>query len=78
MAPFTHLTQKDQKKSWVIEVDSAFQSLKAYFVTYPLLIHASPSKPFVLETKRFQLCNRHHTFTTWKRQCSSSCQLLFS
>jgi len=40
MAPFTHLTQKDQKKSRGIEVDSAFQSLKTSFITYPLLIHA--------------------------------------
>jgi hypothetical protein len=32
-----------------VEVDNAFQSLKASFIIAPLLIHVDPSKPFVLE-----------------------------
>jgi hypothetical protein len=39
------LTWKDQPFSWGVEVKSAFQSLKASFMTAPLLIHADPSKP---------------------------------
>ncbi len=36
-----------------VEVNNAFQSLKAFFTTAPFLIHAKPSKPFVLETNIF-------------------------
>jgi hypothetical protein len=51
VAPLTWLTRKDQPFSWGVEDDNAFQSLKASFMTTtPLLIHADPSKHFVLET----------------------------
>ncbi len=44
------LTRKDQRFSWGVEVDNAFQSLKVFFYNYPLLIHVDPCKHFVLET----------------------------
>ncbi len=50
VTPFTHLTCKDQPFSWGVEAENAFQSLKALFMTAPLLIHANLSKPFVFET----------------------------
>jgi hypothetical protein len=50
MAPLTQLTRKDQPFSWGIEANNAFQSLKVFFTTTRLLIHANPSKHFVLET----------------------------
>jgi hypothetical protein len=53
MAPFTWLTRKDQPFSWGVESKNVFQSLKASFTTTPLLIHAYPSKPFVLEMNIF-------------------------
>jgi hypothetical protein len=53
MTPFTHLIQKDQPFSWGVEVENAFQSLKASFTIAPLLIHVNPSKPFVLEMDIF-------------------------
>ncbi len=45
----TQLTKKDQPFSWEVEVevDNAFQSLKASFTTTPFNYF---SKPFVLET----------------------------
>jgi hypothetical protein len=49
MTPFIQLTRKDQPFSWGISTKNAFQSLKVYFTTTPLLIHVDPSKPFVLE-----------------------------
>jgi hypothetical protein len=51
VAPFTWLTRKDQPFSGGTKTDNAFQSLKAYFMIIPLLIHVDLSKPFVLETK---------------------------
>jgi hypothetical protein len=50
VTPLIRLTRKDQPFSWEIEVENAFQTLKASFTTTPLLIHVHPSKPFVLET----------------------------
>jgi hypothetical protein len=50
VAPFTHLTWKDQPFSYGVEVENAFQSLKAFFTIAPLFIHVNPTKPFVLET----------------------------
>jgi hypothetical protein len=47
---FTCLIRKDQPFSWGVEIENAFQSLKAFFTTIPISIHANPSKPFVLET----------------------------
>ncbi len=49
MTPFIHLTQKDQPFSWGVEAENAFQSLKASFITTPLLIHVDLSNPFILE-----------------------------
>jgi hypothetical protein len=43
------LIRKDQPFSWGVEAKNAFQSLRAFFTTAALLIHADPSKPFVLE-----------------------------
>jgi hypothetical protein len=48
--PLTHLTRKDQPFSWGVEVENAFQFLKASFTITTLLIHVDPSKPFVLKT----------------------------
>jgi hypothetical protein len=53
MTLLTHLTRKDQPFSWGVEVENAFQYLKASFMIAPLLIHVGPSKPFVLETDAF-------------------------
>jgi hypothetical protein len=53
MAPFTWLIRKDQPFSWGVEAKNAFQSLKASSTTTPVLIHAYPSKPFVLEMNAF-------------------------
>jgi hypothetical protein len=44
------LTKNDQPFAWEVEVDNAFQSLKASLMTPPFLIHVDLSKPFVLET----------------------------
>jgi hypothetical protein len=49
VAPFVRLTRKDQPFSWGVEAKNAFQSLKDSFTPAPFLIHAKPSKPFVLE-----------------------------
>jgi hypothetical protein len=53
MTLFIHLTRKDQPFPWGVEVENAFQSLKTYFMTAPLFIHADLSKPFVLEMDAF-------------------------
>jgi hypothetical protein len=55
--PLTRLTWKDQPFSCGVEVENVLQSLKVSFTTTPLLIHADPSKPFVLEidTSNFAL-----------------------
>ncbi len=50
MALFTHLIQKDQTFVCGLEAKFAFQSLKVSFMIAPLLIHANPSRPFILET----------------------------
>jgi hypothetical protein len=42
--------RKDQPFSWGVEVENAFQSLKALFTIAPLFIHVNLAKPFVLET----------------------------
>ncbi len=47
------LTRKHQHFSWGIEVENAFQSLKASFTTTPIFIDIGISKPFVLETNVF-------------------------
>ncbi len=49
MVPLTRLIRKDQPFSWGVEAKNAFQSLKVFFTIAPLLIHADPTKPFVLE-----------------------------
>jgi len=36
-----------------VEVENAFQFLKASFTIVPLLIHVDPSKPFILEMNTF-------------------------
>jgi hypothetical protein len=41
------LTWKDQPFSWGIEIENAFQSLKASIMTTPFFIHADPTKPFI-------------------------------
>jgi hypothetical protein len=50
VAPFTHLTQKDQHFSWEVEVHNAFQFLKVFFMTAPFSSYVNPFKPFVLKT----------------------------
>jgi hypothetical protein len=47
------LTKEDQPFSWGVEVDNAFQSLKAFFMIALPLIHEDPSTPFVLEMDAF-------------------------
>jgi hypothetical protein len=49
VALLTWLTRKDQPFSWGVEVNNAFQFLKFFYTSALLLIHANPSKPFVLE-----------------------------
>ncbi len=44
MAPFICLTKKDQPFFWGVEVDNAFQCLKASFTTTPFLTHVDPFK----------------------------------
>jgi hypothetical protein len=44
---------KDQPFSWGVEVDNAFQYLKASFMTTPFLIHVNLYKHFILETDAF-------------------------
>jgi len=46
--PLIRLTKKDQPFFWEVEIENAFQYLKVSSTTTPLLIHADPSKPFVL------------------------------
>jgi hypothetical protein len=53
VAPLIQLTKKDQPCSWGVEVNNVFQFLKISFTIAPLLIHANPSKPFVLKTDVF-------------------------
>jgi hypothetical protein len=47
------LNKKDLFFSWGVEANNAFQYLKVFFTTTPLLIRVEPSKPFVLETDVF-------------------------
>ncbi len=49
MAPLIRVTRKDQFFSWGVVAENSFQSLKVFFTIAPFLIHANPSKPFVLE-----------------------------
>jgi hypothetical protein len=53
MAYFIQWTRKHQPFFWGVEAKNAFQSLKVYFTIAPLLIHANPSKPFVLHIDIF-------------------------
>jgi hypothetical protein len=48
--PLTQLTKKDLKFEWKSETERAFQMLKEKMCQAPVLIHANPTKPFVLET----------------------------
>jgi hypothetical protein len=52
------LIRNDQPFSWGVEANNAFQSLKVSFTITPLLIHADPSKPFVLEMNAFDFAIR--------------------
>ncbi|MCO5566654.1 hypothetical protein L7F22_020332 [Adiantum nelumboides] len=47
--PLTRLTGHP-KFVWDSEAAKAFQALKQAFTTAPILIHADPTKPFILET----------------------------
>jgi hypothetical protein len=44
-----YLTWKNQPFIWELEVEFAFQSLKASFTITPLFAHVNPFKPFILE-----------------------------
>jgi hypothetical protein len=48
--PLTQLTKKDLKFEWNSETEKVFQMLKEKMCQAPVLIHANPTKPFVLET----------------------------
>ena len=48
--PLTALTKADAPFLWSPEAAIAFQKLKACFTTAPILCHADPTQPFILET----------------------------
>jgi hypothetical protein len=64
---FIQLTMKDQPFSWEVEAFNAFQSLKASLMTSPILDSCRPFQTFCFGNRRFRLCNRHCTLTTWRR-----------
>ncbi|TPX54573.1 hypothetical protein PhCBS80983_g05887, partial [Powellomyces hirtus] len=49
-SPLTALTKKDSTCQWTPATESAFQRLKSAFTTAPILVHADPQKPFIVET----------------------------
>jgi hypothetical protein len=53
MAHLTRLIKKDQPFFLGVEVEIAFQFLKASFTIVPLLIDVNLSKPFILEMNTF-------------------------
>jgi hypothetical protein len=53
MDPLIRLIRKNQPFSWGVKVKNAFQFLRVFFTTAPLLIHVDPTKPFVLEINAF-------------------------
>ena len=48
--PLHRLTQKGKPFNWDSSAQSAFEELKKAFTSAPVLIHADPTKPFVVET----------------------------
>ena len=49
--PLTKLTQKSVKSfTWTDDAEKSFQYLKKAFTSAPILAHANPSKPFIIET----------------------------
>lgn len=49
-APLTDLTRKQVVWRWGDRQQKAFEALKVAFTTGPVLIHADPDKPFIIET----------------------------
>ncbi len=55
MAPLTHLIRKDQPFSWGPKSWNFLPIFEGFLHDYPLLIHANPSKYFVLEMDVFDI-----------------------
>ena len=49
-SPLIALTRKDQEFHWNDEAEAAFRRLKSLFTSAPILAHADPARPFVVET----------------------------
>jgi hypothetical protein len=49
------LVWRNQPFIWELEVEFAFQSLKAFFLITSLLARVNPFKPFILEMNNFAL-----------------------
>lgn len=47
--PLTKLTHKDKPFAWTPEADKAFNLLRQAFTSAPILIHADPLKPYIME-----------------------------
>lgn len=48
--PLITLTKKDKRFEWTREANNAFIELKQAFTSAPVLAHADPNKPFIMET----------------------------
>jgi hypothetical protein len=49
-APLIALTRKNRPFEWNSAAQNAFDKLKTLFTTAPILAHADPSRPFIVET----------------------------
>ena len=50
VSPLTALTRKATTFQWNLQAEEAYKTLEKCFTTAPVLAHADPSRPFVLET----------------------------